>query len=187
MAFSGCFYHRLQSDTDKWRPLLVDKFWTWFAAKPLRFWPLKKISFRIVKIMNNFCIFNNLQSCYLMIVDNFFLVHFFLSFTFFSPQHFGQCQTGACGFYAKMLTLNIFDEFLSFFKSQLYLIWKAIKINCIVKIWSFLRNQNVKCTFLIQIGPQCTCVVLYRRRQSAQISVKLGNNSILSKKSFFCG
>ena len=120
-----------------------------------------------------------------MIVDKFFFFHFCLLFTFISPQHFGQCQTGACGFYAKMLTLNIFDEFLSFFKSQLYLIWKAIKINCIVKIWSFLRNQNVKCTFLIQIGPQCTCVVLYRRRQSAQISVKLGNNSILSKKSFF--
>ena len=35
-------HHRLQSDTDKWRPLLLYKFWTWFAAKPLRFWPRKK-------------------------------------------------------------------------------------------------------------------------------------------------
>ena len=34
--------HRLQSDTDKWRPLLVDKFRTWFADTPLRFWPRKK-------------------------------------------------------------------------------------------------------------------------------------------------
>ena len=32
---------------------------------------------------------------YLMIVDNFFFVHFCLLFTFLSPQHFGQCQTGA--------------------------------------------------------------------------------------------
>ena len=62
----------------------------------------KNISFRIVKIMNNFCIFNNLNSraaqifFYLMIVDNFFLVHFCLLFMFLSPQHFGQCQTGAC-------------------------------------------------------------------------------------------
>ena len=40
----------------------------------------KKNSFRIVKIMNNFCIFNNLpellKKIYLMIVDNFFLCLF---------------------------------------------------------------------------------------------------------------
>ena len=40
----------------------------------------KKKSFRIVKIMNNFCIFNNLpellKKIYLIIVDNFFLCIF---------------------------------------------------------------------------------------------------------------
>ena len=33
----------------------------------------------------------------------------------------------------------------------------------------------------------CIVFQLYRQRQSAQISVKLGNNSILSKNLFFCG
>ena len=34
-----------------------------------------------------------------MIVDKKFLVHFCLLFTFISPQHFGQWQTGACATY----------------------------------------------------------------------------------------
>ena len=55
----------------------------------MRFWPQKKISFKIVKIMNNFCIFNNLpesraaqKNFYLMIVNNFFWCIFFCCLRF---------------------------------------------------------------------------------------------------------
>ena len=53
---------KTQSSADRWLPLYDGQIWTWFLAKPLIFWPRKKI---ILELSNwaTFVFWSTFQSC----------------------------------------------------------------------------------------------------------------------------
>ena len=92
-SFKHC--HRLQSDTDKWRLYLSINFELDLQQNCWDFGLEKKNSFWIVKIMNNFCIFNS--SGRLLKIQKLFIILTILKEFFFlrqKSQRFG-CKSSS--------------------------------------------------------------------------------------------